>query len=67
MEDYDKLKKQYDDILNKTVHREIVVTEALRLACERIADGPQTYEEANTADVWMARYLKEAEGKKCQE
>lgn len=35
---------------------------ALRLACERIADSDQTYEEAKTADDWMQHFLEAAKG-----
>ena len=33
---------------------------ALTKACERIADGHQTYEEAATAEMWADRFLSEA-------
>ena len=33
---------------------------ALRLACELLADGPQSKEEANTADGWRDVFLTAA-------
>jgi hypothetical protein len=33
---------------------------ALMLACERIADGPQTYGEADTAEGWLERFISQA-------
>ncbi|UAY75999.1 hypothetical protein [Pseudoxanthomonas sp. X-1] len=35
---------------------------ALLMACKRIADGPQTYSEAKTADDWAEFYLEQAKG-----
>jgi len=34
---------------------------ALMLACKRIADSQQTYEEADSAEGWYDRYVREAE------
>ena len=36
---------------------------ALYLACERIADGPQSYEEANTKEGWAHHFLTKVNGK----
>ena len=36
---------------------------ALTKACDRIADGHQTYEEAATAEMWADRFLSEANGR----
>jgi len=33
---------------------------AFNLACERIADGPQSYSEAKTSDDWAEFYLQKA-------
>lgn len=33
---------------------------ALRLACERIADSDQTYEEANTSEGWEEVFISRA-------
>lgn len=35
---------------------------ALRMACERIADGPQEYHEAKSAEDWAAEFLALAQG-----
>lgn len=37
---------------------------ALNLACERIADGPQDYSEANTAEGWAEKFIADAEANK---
>ena len=37
-----------------------MLEKALELACERIADGPQSYEEANTALGWQNRFMSES-------
>ena len=37
-----------------------VLERALRLACERVADSPQTYEEANSADGWFRVFVAAA-------
>lgn len=34
---------------------------ALELACERIADSYQEYEEANTPDGWYEEFIRRAE------
>lgn len=38
-----------------------VLESALRMACQRIADGPQRFEEANTADGWARVFIAAAE------
>lgn len=38
------------------------LTQALLLACGRIADGPQEYSEAKTANDWADHYLGALEG-----
>jgi hypothetical protein len=38
-----------------------ILKRALLLACERIADSPQSYEEANTPDGWFEEFTKRAE------
>ncbi len=37
-----------------------ILKAALMLACERIADGPQEYHEANTPDGWARVYIEHA-------
>jgi hypothetical protein len=37
---------------------------AFRLACSYIADGPQSYEEANTPEGWAGVFLDAAESGK---
>lgn len=39
---------------------EALYEKALLLACERIADSDQTYEEATTANFWAERFLDQA-------
>jgi hypothetical protein len=38
-----------------------VIRKALLLACQRIADSSQFYEEVNTADGWYEVFIKHAE------
>jgi hypothetical protein len=45
------------DRLNRNL---IIERHALALACDRIHDGPQTYEEANTIEGWMDEYREQA-------
>jgi hypothetical protein len=40
--------------------REKILRTALLIACERIADGPQRYDEANTATGWAEVFQKAA-------
>lgn len=43
---------------------DVTLRKALMLACERVADGPQLYHEANTPDGWADVYIAAAlEGK----
>lgn len=49
------------DIFEKIERERDVLRLALSLACARIADGPQTYSEANTPEGWAEVYIKEAE------
>lgn len=42
------------------INNEKILREALVLACERIADGPQEYHEANTAEGWAERFINQA-------
>ncbi len=37
-----------------------ILQKALMLACERIADGPQGYYEANTVEGWAQHFIVEA-------
>lgn len=49
------------DAATKDVLRELGITRrALALACERIADGPQQYAEANTPDGWQEVFTLQA-------
>lgn len=41
-----------------------VLEQALLLACQRIADSAQTYEEANTAEGWCEVFIQKAESEK---
>ena len=34
---------------------------ALHLACRRVVDSPQSYEEADTAEGWYAKFVEQAE------
>jgi hypothetical protein len=38
---------------------------ALQRACEQIADGPQEYHEAKTAEDWLEEFLKPGECPDC--
>jgi hypothetical protein len=38
-----------------------ILKKALLLACQRIADNSQVYEEVNTADGWYQVFIKHAE------
>lgn len=38
-----------------------VLEKALELACRRVADSPQRYEEANTAEGWYEVFIRQAE------
>lgn len=44
----------------KTMENAATLRAALLLACERIADGPQEYHEANTPEGWVDVYMEEA-------
>ncbi|WP_313415985.1 hypothetical protein [Stenotrophomonas sp.] len=37
-----------------------VLKQALKIACERIADGPQRYHEANTPEGWCDVFVQRA-------
>jgi hypothetical protein len=54
-----------DDSMDKSIaarNEVAALYSAFNSACERIADGPQSYSEAKTSDDWAEFYLQQARG-----
>ncbi len=55
------VRQNNDPEKHKGTIAEALYEKALLLACKRIADSGQTYEEAATAKMWAERFLEQAQ------